>query len=71
MEKFTFHVVGLPHTYTSKEFLTCAFTQKILNFCKMMKMLGHTVYHYGGELSQVECDEHITIMSEAERQEYF
>lgn len=71
MEKFTFHVVGLPHTYTSKEFLTCAFTQKILNFCKMMKLRGHTVYHYGGELSEVECDEHITIMSEEERQEYF
>lgn len=71
MKNLVFHVVGLPHTYTSKEFLTCAFTQKILNFCKMMKSLGHTVYHYGGELSTVECDEHITVMTEEERQGYF
>ena len=71
MKNLVFHVVGLPHTYTSKEFLTCAFTQKILNFCKMMKSLGHTVYHYGGELSTAECDEHITLISEAERQGYF
>lgn len=66
-QKFRFHVVALPHTATNKDYLLCAFTQKVLNFCKMMKSLGHEVYHYGGEGSIVEATEHITIITQAER----
>jgi len=66
-----FHVVGLPHTVASKEFCPCAYTQKVLNFCKMMHSLGHTVYHYGGENSSVECTEHISIISAAQRKTWW
>jgi glycosyltransferase involved in cell wall biosynthesis len=44
-----FHVVGLPHTVTSKRFLPCAYTQKVLKFCRIMTARGHVVYHYGAE----------------------
>jgi glycosyltransferase involved in cell wall biosynthesis len=56
-----FHVLGIPHTITHKEFSACAFTQKIIVFSKIMVQRGHTVYHYGNELSQVTATEHITV----------
>lgn len=70
--KFRFHVIGLPHTATNKnQYLHCAYTQKVLNFCKMMHNNGHYVMHYGGEGSEVECDEHVTIMTTAKRNQWF
>ncbi len=62
MKPFRFHVVGMPTTASNQEYLSCAFTQGIIHFCKMMKMLGHYVVHYGHELSQVECDEQVNIL---------
>ena len=56
-----FHVLSLPHTVTVKEYSACAFTMKVLKFCKMMTARGHTVYHYGHMDSQVECTEHVPV----------
>ena len=70
--KHRLHVIGLPHTATTKDsFLHCGYTQKMLSFCKMMFEDGHTVYHYGGEGSDVPCTEHITLLTKAERDGWF
>ena len=67
-----FHVVGLPHTHTNTHYCTCAYTMKVYNFCRMMKSLGHYVYHYGGSKSDTSiCNEHITVRTDAEDQEWF
>src|SRR5437016_2311453 len=80
-----FHVLGICHTVSSKEYLSCAFTQKVVKFCSMMmqnteennakkkKMTMkelikdkniHYVIHYGHERSEVEADEHVSVITD-------
>lgn len=62
-----FHITALPHTQTTSEYLSCAYTAKTINFCRMMMDRGHEVFLYGGEQNEAPCTEHIICISEADR----
>lgn len=64
MEKLCFHLLGLAHLETHKKNSSCAYTQKIIKLAKMIKSYGHTVYFYGVEGSQVECDELVQVSTQ-------
>lgn len=65
------HVLGLPWTQTTKEYLTCAYTQKVVKFCGMMEDEGYEVVLYSGEENEARCTQHVPIITEAERLEWF
>lgn len=54
MKKFRFHLLSLVHLPQSKTYMSCAFTQKNRKLAKMLTSLGHEVFFYGSEGSDVE-----------------
>lgn len=58
IDKVTFHVLSIPHTITSKNYLACAYTQKVLNLCLMLEKMDATFFHYGNAGASVK--NHVT-----------
>src|ERR1035437_4459732 len=54
-KKYRFHLLGLAHLPVSEKYPSCAFTQKVVKFSKMMMSLGHEVFIYGAEGSDAPC----------------
>ena len=65
------HLVGLPHTQTTYEHTSCAFTQNLIGFAKMMKSEGHEVFVYSGQDNEAPCDEHVSLFTHEEQEEWF
>lgn len=65
------HVLSLPWTETTHEFLTCAYTQKLVKFGRMMSERGHEVFLYSGEENETPCAEHIPVIKREERIRWF
>lgn len=66
-------MISLPHTQLTDEYVSCAYTMKVLKFAKMMDSLGHKVYLYGSE--DFETDhfniESVTCITKKKQHEYF
>lgn len=68
---YRFHVLSLPHTQTTKEYVACAYTQKALNFANMMTSLGHEVILYASEENDADVAELVTIASKKDQEKWF
>jgi glycosyltransferase involved in cell wall biosynthesis len=66
-----FHLPGLAHTITNKDFCHCAFTQKVYKLSKMLTSLGHEVYHYGCEGGDPICTEHVDVIEDSFRKKFY
>lgn len=67
----TLHLISLPHTQTTDQYLTCAYTQKVVKFSKMMTKLDYKVILYSGEENSAVCAEHVPLVTEERRAEFF
>jgi len=65
------HILGVPHTKTNKDHFICPFTELAYGMCQMMTKLGHEVYHYGAEGSDVPCTEDIEVLSDSVQREAY
>jgi glycosyltransferase involved in cell wall biosynthesis len=54
------HLLGMPHSQFTKDYATCAFTQKGRKFCRMMHG-HHDVFLYSGGECDVPVKEHIQL----------
>ncbi len=61
----------MPHTQTTADYVACAYTQKVVKFCRMMKSLGHEVFLYASEDNQAPCDELVTVVKKHEQLKWF
>jgi len=66
-----FHLLGLAHVPTRKDISACAYTQKIRRLSPMLLSLGHEVYFYGVENSEVDCTEYIPLLSLKEHKDIY
>ena len=71
MAKPTLHVVGLPHTQTTHEFDSCAYTAKVRKFCGMMRQQVYKVILYAGEENEADIDELVTCVTREEQKAWF
>jgi len=61
------HIAALPHTQTAWDYVSCAYTAKVLGFCRMMMNRGHEVFLYSGDRNEAPCTEHIPCTTEDRR----
>ena len=59
-----FHVLGLSHSKTTKDYCCDAFSQKVRLICKMLTLMGHEVIHYGTAGSDPVCTENVVVLSQ-------
>lgn len=66
-----FHLLGLAHVPTNREYEPCAYTQKIVRLADMLMSKGNEVYFYGNSDSNVACTELIPVLTPEDRKRVY
>lgn len=70
--KPTLHILSLPHTQVTGEYVSCAYTQKVRKLAIMMERLGYMVVTYGSEDYDPEIKgEKVTCITKQKQHECF
>jgi len=69
MTGMRFHLLALPHTQTTKDYVHCAYTMKVVKIARMLQDLGHRVYLYAGDENEAPCYELITCITRQEQRD--
>tara|TARA_R110000868_G_scaffold34967_1_gene125643 strand:+ start:7393 stop:8481 length:1089 start_codon:yes stop_codon:yes gene_type:complete len=64
-QRYRIHTFGIPHLPTNRTYNSCAYTQRQVKFCKMMRARGHYIIFYGHADSEVDCDEFVVVSDNA------
>jgi glycosyltransferase involved in cell wall biosynthesis len=64
------HLLGLPHTVTTSDYSSCAFTGKIMRFSPMVRSRGFEIIHYGVEGAQSGANRQVDVMTLAEQESF-
>lgn len=67
----TLHLLGLPHTQTTREHVVCAFTAKLVKLCEMLEPRGWRIILYSGEQNEAPCAEHVPLFSNEEQESWY
>lgn len=66
----TLHVLALPHTTLTERDATCAYSQKVKKFVKMMGRQDARVVLYGPDLIECSPEEHVVISTQEDRERW-
>lgn len=67
----TLHIVGLPHTETTRDWSSCAYTQKLVRLGGMLRSTGHRAILYAGHRNDGDYEEHVPIVTTEDRARWF
>ena len=67
----TLHVLGFPHTQTDGTYSTCAYTARVIKFCRMMYGGDRKIVLYSGEHNIAPVDEHVVVVTDEQQARWF
>ena len=66
----TLHLLGLPHSQSTRASTVCAFTAKLCKFAEMMAATQQIIV-YSGEHNDAPCAEHVTLFTDDEQHGWY
>jgi len=67
----TLHLISVFHTQLNSRTTSCAFSQKVLRFSKMMHLKGYRIIEYANAGSESEADEKVVMLTQEEFDQFY